>query len=249
MSAGSTPAFAYPQPVSSAWGIPSAPVLPSPISFLFQVSDLRVDYNHHMPRADGPPGNWLPPDNREPFEITYGPLYSWEDGKVNSLQLPGNTPADIRYACGSNMVEHSTASAFFQQQTGKMLTVPFNVAEVNFTSTPYDWRTIGFSHREVRLAAPGGVGNLSILDFTGEERLAAPGSTPWVGELLPTVYDYYRSPTPGATTPVSAGLCGKLCLVLALLAFSCTRDRVDRVLRYSFKRGFYQAHGSPTGRM
>ena len=237
----------------TAQSIPSPSDLPSQFSFLFQVSELRADYSYHMPRTDGPPGNWLPPNAREDFRIRYGSIYRWVDGSVDAVYPAGKTPTDIR---NIGIEEYFTASAFIQQQTEKVLAVPFNVAESNFMSSPHDWRTIGFHHlnpdnpraNSAALASYGGLRIKSFLDFTGEERLAASGSKAWVGEFLPAVYDY-QSPAPNAPIPVSAGLCGKLPLILALLAFSCKPEMTDSVFCYSFGRGIYRPHRCPTGRM
>jgi hypothetical protein len=229
--------------------------LPSKFSFFFQVSELSLNQSY-TPGADGLLGYWLPPNNREAFVIKYGPLYYWEDGVVTRYLPAGTTPTYIKNTM-QDIEEYSTASAFIQQQTGRMLAVPLNVAVSDLRLSTHGWMSVGFHHLlpdnspagSAGSASYGGIHNLSCLDYTADQdRLAAPGSRTWVDELLPAVYDY-QTPAPGMPLPVSGGLCGKLSLILALLAFSCQEEMTDRVLSYSFGKKVYRPHNCPTGRM
>jgi hypothetical protein len=136
-----------------------------------------------------------------------------------------------------------------------MLAVPFDVTTDSLQLSPYDWQSVGFHHfysdsslaNATSVTPYGGIRNLSCLDFAGgEPRLAAPGNPSWVDELLPKVYDYQATST--SSLPVSGGLCGKLALILSLLAFSCHPNYLEGVLYYSFGRGDYRPHNCPTGR-
>ncbi|KAI9775431.1 MAG: hypothetical protein M1839_001126 [Geoglossum umbratile] len=247
-----TPAFA--QPVQAVYDTPSPLELPSKFSFFFQVSELSLNQTY-TPGADGLLGYWVPPNNREAFVIRYGPLCYWEDGAVSCYLPAGSTPTYIKNAV-PGIEEISTASAFIQQQTGRLLAVPLNVAVSDLRSALHGWMTVGFHHLYPDNSPAGsagsaphvGIHNLSCLDYTADQdRLAAPGSRTWVDELLPAVYDY-QTPAPNTPLPVSGGLCGKLPLILALLAFSSREEMTDRVLCNSFKRKYYQPHGYPTGR-
>ncbi|KAH0542287.1 hypothetical protein FGG08_003314 [Glutinoglossum americanum] len=242
---------AFSQPQRAAQDVPVPPEIPSQFSFLFQVSPLNPNYNYQIRRADLS-GGWLPPNEPRSFTRESGPLYRWTDGVVDCINQNPEMPPNLSAWGG---IPYSEASAFIQPETGKMLAVPFDVAIDNLRLSPYEWQTVGFHHFHTDNSSGGsasaaphtGVRNLSCIDFAGEEpRLAAPGNTEWVDELLPRVYDYQAStPSP----PESGGLCGKLTLILSLMAFSCTPQLLDGVLRYSFGRRVYQRHGCPTGRM
>lgn len=145
--------------------------------------------------------------------------------------------------------QHSAATIFSQKEdTDHLLAVNFNASLKDVASYAPGWRVISFDH----LPQMNTSATYSSINVLGLERhLAAFGSTVWMGQLLPDVYNYQRTtpgghPIPSSTT--SAGLIGSLPILVGLAAFSAPKDSLTAVLSSSVSPRAWRRHTRPTGR-
>ncbi|MCJ1437589.1 hypothetical protein MMC27_006976 [Xylographa pallens] len=179
---------------------------PASISFFFRIDSLSPDWTALEPQYDGN-GWWIPPFHWNAYHDANGNLYCWRDGHIT-------------YAPQANRgAEYSSATVFTHHpNTQHFLAVPFDARTRNVVEHN-NWRRLGFHHVELQEDGP----QYSELDFdppSPEHHLVAPGSSSnsWVNELFTPQYRHNVNSDPNPP-PESAGLIGKLTLILALVAF------------------------------
>ncbi|MCJ1382001.1 hypothetical protein MMC17_005113 [Xylographa soralifera] len=182
---------------------------PPSISFIFRIDNLSPNWTALEPQYDGN-GWWIPPFHWNAYNHADGNLYSWRDGR-------------IAYAPQANRgAVYSSATVFTHHpDTQHFLSVPFD-ARLQNVIQHNGWKTLGFHHVELQEDGP----QYSELDFDPpgpEHNLVAPAvpgssSSAWVNELFTAQYRHNVNSGPNPP-PESAGLTGKLTLILALIAF------------------------------
>ena len=201
-----------------------------PISFLFRIDRLEPTFAFQAPLVNF--YGWTPPLRGDQYNRWSGILYRWQDGVVTPVLQ--QEPISSSILNSSSPLHYSSASIFSQYPDGtQFFAVNFDVTQ----TTEFDhWFSPGFHHLSVR-----GQENLkySYLDFVTENScLAAPDWSPnnWMSNLFPDQFRYRSDNT--EPVPNSAGVLGKLPLLLGFAAFSCREDHLDHVLRNSlqFKR-------------
>ncbi|MCJ1241831.1 hypothetical protein MMC14_009837 [Varicellaria rhodocarpa] len=204
------------------------------LSFLFHIDSLE-------PIFDQPPQSfihgWNPPRRRHLHRRQQGTLFRWVDGAVAPIQ-------HYEPACNMVLNPYSCASVYtlFPENEHQFLAVNVDVTRTVFEN----WVLVGFHHLSF-----GGNGTMrySQLDFAGEfDHLAAPDRSPdnWVSDLFPDHFRY-RPQNSQDPVPTSAGIIGRLPLLLALAAFSAVQERLQDVLSHSLQNVLGQRRWIPHG--
>jgi hypothetical protein len=142
--------------------------------------------------------------------------------------VASNTPLGDEYACATVFTQSPSTQHF--------LVVEFD-AETQNVSQHGDWHNLGFNH------VSSGVGDteyseLDLRDHTAEDHLVAPGPNgmqAWETELFTSQYRFNAQVDDDAGE--SAGLIGKLTLLLALVAFSRPSQHIHSVLTQHVRPG------------
>lgn len=186
-----------------------------------------------MPAQFTSQGHWNPPFYWNAYTDTEGQLYRWKDGQITPV-LSTTTKGE----------EYSCATVFTQATwTQHFLAVDFDARRRNVTEN--GWQTLGFNH----VQGPTEDSEYSELDFaqyTDQHHLAAPsvaGLPAWMHELFTSQYRY-NSQHDSDPPPESAGLIGKLSLLLALVVFSRPYQHLHSVLTQHVRKGRWVAHNS-----
>ncbi|MCJ1293738.1 hypothetical protein MMC34_005293 [Xylographa carneopallida] len=176
------------------------------VSFNFRIDSLSPNWAALGPQQDEI-GRWIPPFHWNAYHAADGNLYRWRGGRIT--HAPQATPG----------AKYSSVTVFTQYpDTQHFLAVPFDARTQNVVENN-GWRSLGFHHVEVHEDGP----QYSELDFdppSPEHHLVAPGpsGSSWVNELFTEQYRHNINSDPNPP-PESAGLIGKLTLILALVAF------------------------------
>ena len=219
--------------------------IPSDLAFLVRVDSLKPDYEVQENRArHHPQGFWAPPNVRNAYIRTNGPLFRWRGGRMALVGDP------VLESCIQPQSQYSAATVFTQiPDTGHLLAVDFDAETRDVRDALGGWRVLSFNH------VPSGPNNhngtYSYLDLFGaEQHLAAPGSATWLPQLMPPIYNYQEVTTSGHPVPSrtqSSGLIGSLPLLLALAAFSAPPDSLAEAFA-SVQPGMWRPHTLPLGR-
>ncbi|KAE8449603.1 hypothetical protein EG329_007933 [Mollisiaceae sp. DMI_Dod_QoI] len=195
------------------------------ISFLFIVNGLTLNDDPDtnggvLPRHDEH-GAWLPPIYGAGFgELKPGTVFRWENGVIS-------TADDFRwsdgcvYASWSNIPLglYKAVTMFYCDPFHQFLVADGDASTRDIASADFPgdrWYTINFHHQE----------NLSRVDFAGDERYLAGVGGNCINQLG---LGSYQNPEPDSV-PLSGGLAGHLTILIGLIAFSCKRQNLDRIL-------------------
>ena len=161
-------------------------------------------------------------------------MLRWEAGRVTIV--PGNNPLQ-RTGLDGNV--YQTATVFTQNPaTPHLLVVPFDARTRNVQGR--GWQSITFNHNRIENSNR----YYSYVSERGaEQRIAAPGSQRWMGQLLPAWYDCDAQ----HETRTQEGLIGELSLLFALAAFSAP-PASQGLLRQFIAPGRWMSHNQNTGR-
>lgn len=147
--------------------------------------------------------------------------------------------------------QYSCATVFTQSPwTGHFLVAEFD-AQTRNVSEHGGWHTLGFNHVP-HTSDDSEYSELDLADRCGEHHLVAPaeaGRPSWVNDLFTAQYKY--NPQTDENPPQeSAGLIGKLSLLLALVAFSRPATQIGPVLTNHVRLGRWEPLGTTEhGRM
>ena len=140
----------------------------------------------------------------------------------------------------------SCATVFTQSpSTQHLLVVEFDAQTQNVSEHGH-WQSLGFNHvphqSENALYS-----ELDLGRRTSEDHLVAPpsqGRSEWMNELFTSQYQY-NGQQDEVPAPNSAGLIGKLCFILAFVAFSRPARYLRSVLTTNVRPGQWNPHGMP----
>ncbi|KAL8672074.1 MAG: hypothetical protein Q9168_003469, partial [Polycauliona sp. 1 TL-2023] len=142
---------------------------------------------------------------------------------------------------------YDVATIFTQwSDTSHLLAVAFDAEKKDVAEDYGGWKVLSFDHipRNELQRTYSSVGVAGA-----EKQLAAPGSSTWMPQLLPTIYNYDPSPNQSnQQRPNSAGLIGSLPLLFALPAFSAPPLQLSHVLTSFMQPGRWLTHQLPHGR-
>lgn len=193
-----------------------------PYSFLFVINKLPLNED---PSSGGlaplanQDGLWVPPLQSAGFAPQVpGQMYRWTNGAVTQAssyrwyQGYGRGPGD------SPLTQYHCATVFYCNTFA-------NYYIANFDTTARDISTGGFGENRWYPLRFRNDGVLSRIDtWSNEPYLAGPGGS-WVSALGLDPYKCTNSDMPRC-----AGLSGDLAVLIALVAFSCKRERLGNIL-------------------
>ncbi|KAL9023975.1 MAG: hypothetical protein Q9180_008035, partial [Flavoplaca navasiana] len=186
--------------------------------------------------ADGGNKFWAPPNHKNAYlrDKTSAQLYRWIGGRMTNITA-GNL--NRKYST------YAVATIFTQwPDTTHLLAVTFDAEKKDVAEEYGGWKVLSFDY----VTRPGTQSIYSSVSVAGDkQQLAAPGSTTWVDQLLPAVYNY--DPRPNRPAPVSAGLIGHLALLFALPAFSAQHSSLSQVLMSCMRPNRWHKHQLPHG--
>ncbi|KAK0123984.1 hypothetical protein ONS95_008972 [Cadophora gregata] len=190
------------------------------VSFLFVVNGTTLNDDPQedgvVPRVDDY-GRWLPPIYAAGFgRQNRGTVFRWSDGDISTASGYrwddgyGKTPNDdtLELYKATTMV---WCNPFYQFMVAAGDATTRNIAD----TVPGDtWYAINFHHEDA----------LSRLDYVGNQYLAG-NDRSFIRQLGLSAYE-----NPDEDAPRSSGLAGNLAMLIGLVAFSCKRRDLDRVL-------------------
>ena len=204
------------------------------ISFYVLIEQLEP--NHQAQGAQhGPHGYWSPPTIRIGFITRSRSLFHWRGGTMTHIaphEEDGYPFGHIQSA--ATVVTHNP-------DTPHLLVVPFDVRRRDVIGYPGGWRPLTF--RYVRINPPY---TYSAVSANGDrQHVAARGSTHWMPQLLPRVYEDQSH-----STRTQGGLIGSIPLLIALAAFSAPASFLPQVLTNCVRPQRWQPHQYqyPSGR-
>ena len=186
-------------------------------------------------------GFWDPPNIRTAYIRSPPALYRWAGGRV--LPVAGSDQVQLHAS------DVFRAATMFTQRpgTGHLLAVNFD-AERKTVRESGGWRPLSFDHK--RIDATNRVVSL-ISPAADEAQLPAPCSN-GLTQLLPSCYHWQAQPDQhGHSVPcpdTSAGLAGKLPILIAIAAFSAPEAQVRQALMTCIQPRGWQRHQYANGR-
>lgn len=197
------------------------------LSFYVRIDHLEPNYQAQPPQH-GPHGYWSPPDIKTGYITRSINYFRWLNGSMT--HCPVNVP--IVQILGS---VHSAATVFTQNpDTPHLLVVPFDARLKHVIQYPGGWRPLVFRHVPIGTTQQ----SYSSVEANGDcQHIAAPGSSHWMPQLLPTVYNY-QSGNPR----LQAGLIGSIPLLIALAVFSAPQTYLHSVLTSCLQSGRWLPH-------
>ena len=203
-------------------------------SFIFRIDSLSPDFDKLEPQQTAH-GYWDPPFYWNAYKKQTGALYRWRDGLI-TLASPGTTPGQL-FSC---------ATVFTQSpSTQHLLVVEFDAQTRNVSQNGH-WQNLGFNYVQHQ-SEDAQYSELDLGRRTSEDHLVAPpsaGRSEWMRELFTSQYRY-NDQHDEVPAPKSAGLIGKLCFILAFVAFSRPAPHLHSVLTNNVRLGRWIPHGSP----
>jgi hypothetical protein len=183
---------------------------PPPKCFCFSMKSIEPDYEVQSRRVTPLPDSlWLPPTECKAFTaIADTNWHYWYEGTV--YEVPIQKRKEIQL--------YSTSSIFWSHDRQAFLHIPCDCTEIDLKKAmggdkkdvPLRWGKISF-HNETKHNQC-----LSLIGYGFEKnQLGAKGSSRWVPELLPEIYQYQ-----GTTQQGACHLAGDLSILLGLAAFS-----------------------------
>ena len=208
------------------------------IKFFFQIDELT-----HKPGRAGQANNqrhWWPSEHSDACDRIPGLLYCWNHGQVHQVLRDSSNQVAFK----SSLPLHDRTAVFTQfPDTLHFLAVGYDEEDTN-EYCDKGWQELGFSHGRSPINPNSG---LSTLEIVGSKpHLIAPGAS-WIKELFPEQYQYHPQHPNESPPPESAGLAGKLTLILAIIAFSCSPEKLEYVLKRSLTRGEWNPHNQLNG--
>ena len=173
-------------------------------------------------------GYWSPPTIKTGYTNKSSSLFHWRGGIMNHIAVNGAKARPLYQI-------HSAATVFTQYpQTPHLLAVPFDARTRDVCYYPRAWRPLTFRH--VRIA--NSQHTYSAVSANGDRyHIAARGSSYWMPQLLPSVYDYQSQ-----SHKIQSGLIGSLPLLIALAAFSAPTSVLESVLTSCVRPRRWQPH-------
>ncbi|MCJ1246782.1 hypothetical protein MMC30_003991 [Trapelia coarctata] len=221
-------------PLTALSKAPSPNFQPPPgTAFLFRIDQLAPNWDELVAQFTEH-GYWNPPFYYNAYQRAQGSLFRWKDGLVTPVAA--GTTLGQQYSC---------ATVFTQSPwTGHFLVAEFD-AQTRNVSQHGGWHTLGFNH----VPHPTEDSEYSELDLDNtcsEHHLVAPvnsGTPSWVNDLFTAQYKY-NAQTDANPPQESAGLIGKLSLLLALVAFSRPPAHIASVLMNHVRAGRWEPLGT-----
>ncbi|KAI4137427.1 MAG: hypothetical protein L6R39_007297, partial [Caloplaca ligustica] len=170
---------------------------PTDLSCVVKYEEVSPDFNK-QPTRHGQNGNnfWAPPNIKGAYrrDKARAKLFRWMGGRVE----------EIDSSSLGTLIPYKAATVFTQYpDTHHLLAVDFDAETKDVADEPGGWKVLSFNHRPLPGAQETYYSSIAL--FGAEQQLAAPGSTQWVPQLLPKIYDYDSSGS-ATSTPKSAGL-------------------------------------------
>jgi hypothetical protein len=179
-----------------------------------------------LERREDPAGGWIPPTTRTAFQTrTDWAYYRWSSAGITPC-----TRNDRGEPWPSEDGSYSSATMFWVNNWVHFRAVPFDVTRRDSFEPFFVWPALTFHHYTVNIENIPLV--LSVADIFGLERyLGAYAPNPsWMPQLLPGDYGFEHGGQDIESSPPSAGLGGRIPLIVALVAFSCPADMLGVVL-------------------
>ena len=185
------------------------------VSFYVVIDELEPNYDAQRAQH-GTHGFWSPPTIRTGYTTRSSSLFHWRGGTMTYIAAHEIT----HHLLGQI---HSAATVFTSHpDTPHLLVVPFDARRRDVDEYPGAWRPLTFRH--VRIVDT--QGTYSAVSANGDRQyIATRGSSRWMPQLLPRVYD-----NQSRSTRTQAGLIGSIPLLIALAAFSAPISFLQAVL-------------------
>ena len=193
------------------------------ISFYVRIDTLNLNYQA-QPIRYGAHNYWAPPNVRTGYTRSNSMLFCWTGGIMT--RVAHNLPGGQTY---------SSATIFTQNpDTPHLLAVPFDAERTHAYLNPGGWRPLVFHH----IKSDNTQRTYSAVSTVGDrQHIAARGSSHWMPQLLPSVYDYQTG-----SPRIQAGLIGSVPLLIALAAFSAPPAALETVLTSCLRPGLWRPH-------
>ena len=197
------------------------------LSFYVVIDRLEPNYQAQTAQH-GPHGYWSPPTIRTGYTIRSSSLFLWRGGTMAHIAAQ----EQVRHPLGPI---HSAATVFTQNpDTPHLLVVPFDARRRDLIGYPGAWRPLTYPN--VPISGPQRTYS-SVLANADRQHIAAQGSSRWMPQLLPRVYD-----DQSRSTRIQAGLIGSIPLLIALAAFSAPISFLPSVLTSCLRPQRWQPH-------
>lgn len=203
-----------------------------PVTFLFSVNELDINDNPSRggvaPRTDEH-GYWVPPTFAAGFKRSAPKhLYRWKNGVIDKMEADASTVCDF-------LDPYKTSTVVYCDPWLQFRAVPYDASSYDVESTGYPrWHCLSFTHYE----------GISRVGIAGTAQYLAGGGQDWINQLGLSTYCNDND------NSQSQGLTGDLGILIALIAFSCRANDLDKILmsdkawhRYRWS-GHNRRHGS-----
>ena len=196
----------------------------SDLSFYVQIEPLTIIRHeryavHHF---------WLPPNIRTGYTQGTSVLLRWVGGTMTHIAANDAVRSSLHQI-------YSSATVFTQNpDTPHLLFVPFDAPRIHAYQIPEGWRPLAFNH--VRIDDTQRTYS-AVSTVDDRQHIAAPGSSHWIPQLLPRIYDdQIRSPR------IQASLIGNIPLLITLAAFSAPPVALVAVLTNCLQPNCWRPH-------
>ena len=155
-------------------------------------------------------------------------LFRWVSGVITHVSANDTVGRSLHQI-------YSAATVFTHNpDTPHLLAVPFDAEIKHAHENQGGWRPLFFHHTHSHKTQY----TYSAVSTVGDrQHIAAPGSSHWMPQLLPSVYDYQAG-----SPRIQAGLIGSIPLLIALAAFSAPPDALREVLIDCLRPGTWRPH-------